>query len=219
MRKLALVILLLPPAAGCGSGRTPAAATNVVTHAGGPGTPAGFSIRSVPDQGFSVALPKGWRSIDSREALRAAGTEFAKENPRVAGELQVLQRPNSPMKFLAVDPHLHDAFATNLNVLAARIPSALSYSTWTQAQITDIQRVRPKGLRQETLQLPAGQTFHLTYRATFRTGTRMLTASINQFMVKRGAILYVLTYTTTPSAQRLYARIFDESARSFRLSG
>jgi hypothetical protein len=215
-----LAVLLLPVlAAGCGGGDNGAkSATSVETVASSPKTPAGFTVRAVRDQGFSIAVPKEWESIDASAALSGdAVKQFEQENPAAAGAVEALSRPNSPMKLVAVDPSATD-FATNVNVLVSRIPPSASFETWTKAEAAQIQALRPTHLSQGPVQLAPGKGYRLAYHAklTIRGSPRDL--AIHQYMIKRGGFLYVITYTTSAVEEARRSSTFDDSAHTFELT-
>jgi hypothetical protein len=206
-------------AAGCGGDEGARSDTAVETRAAGPAVPAGFTVRHVKRQGFSIALPKSWRSIDGRQAVGGGLGDFKKANPQLAAGLDALARPNSPLKLLAVDPSDTGDFTTNVNVLVTRIPSGISFERWTSVELADIRKaVSVKGLQREDLQLRPGRALHLTYRATFNRPGGTFTALIDQYMVKKGGSLYIISYTTKPSSYAQEQGIFADSARSFRLT-
>jgi hypothetical protein len=220
VRRLLAAVLpmlsLLAVAAGCGGSSGAKSATNVDTVAASD-TPAGFTVRKVRGQGFSIAVPKDWRSIDASSALRGNSVkQFEKENPAAAGAVEVLSRPNSPMKFVAVDPSATD-FATNVNVLVSRIPGTASFSTWTKAEAAQIEALHPTHLTQGPVQLKPGKGYKLAYHAqlTIRGNPRVL--AIHQYMVKRGGFLYVITYTTSAKEEAKRDATFEDSAHTFDL--
>jgi hypothetical protein len=220
MRLLVLAVVLL--SGGCGgNGGGPAAATDVETKEDAAHTPAGFTVRVVKNQGFAIALPKEWRSLDAYQALSSqASKRFAKANPQLRKEIQVLARPNSPIKLLAVDPTtLTPTFLTNLNVLVTRIPSKIPFERWTAAEIAQIKRVPTVlDVRQNELRLRPGRAMHLTYRAAFNRPGGSFVAAVHQYMVKEDGFLYILTFTTLPQSEDDYRRTFEEAAYSFRLT-
>jgi hypothetical protein len=219
-RAAALLLGFAVLAGGCGGKEAAPSATDVETRAAGPGVPAGFSVRVVEDQGFSIAFPKEWRSIDARAALSGAGLDdFKKANPQIGAAAESLARPNSPVKLLAVDPSGAADFATNVNVLVTPIPAGISFEDWTAAQVTEIREVPTvKGFVREDRQLRPGRALHLTYRASFNRPGGVFVALIDQYMVKREDLLYILTYTTKPASHPRERKVFADSARSFRLT-
>jgi hypothetical protein len=219
VRRVLAVLPLIVFAAGCGGGGEQAKpATNVDTVGSTPRTPAGYTVRRVRDQGFAVAVPKRWRSIDAATALSGAAVkQFAQENPAAAGAVEALSRPNSPMKFVAIDPSAV-AFATNVNVLVSPIPAGIPFDRWTKAQATQVQALHPTHVTQGPVQLPPGKAYRLAYRAKLmiRGGPREL--AIHQYMVKRADRLYVITYTTEAAEEARWTKTFDRSAHTFELS-
>jgi len=219
-RLLAVVLpalLLLAVADGCGGSGGAKSATNVDTVAASLETPAGFTVRRVRGQGFAIAVPKEWRSLDASSALRGKRVkQFEQENPAAAGAVEALSRPNSPMKFVAVDPSATD-FATNVNVLVSRIPSGASFDTWTKAEAAQIEALRPTHLKQGPVQLTPGKGYKLTYHAKLMIRGQPRELAIHQFMVKRGGFLYVITYTTSAGEEAKRSPTFDDSAHTFQL--
>lgn len=208
-------------AAGCGSKDAEKSATNVETQAAGPGVPAGYTVRLVKDQGFSIALPKAWQSLDANESLNSDEMQkFRKVNPELEAEIQALAQPNSPIKLLAVGPEREGGFVTNLNVLVTRIPSGVSYEDWSSAEVGELKKVPTiKGLTEEETTLAPGRTLHVTYRASFNRQGGRFVAFIDQHLVKKDASLYVITFTTTPQLLARLRPTFAQSVRTFRLTG
>jgi hypothetical protein len=212
------VLLLVAAAAGCGGGGGAKSATNVDTVAASSKTHAGFTVRSVRGQGFSIAVPKEWRSLDASSALRGKGVkQFEQENPAAAGAVEALSRPNSPMKFVAVDPSATD-FATNVNVLVSRIPSSASFDTWTRAETSQIEALRPTHLTKGPVQLRPGKAYRLAYHTKLSIRGTPRELAIHQYMVKRGGFLYVITYTTSAEEEAKRSPAFDDSAHTFELT-
>jgi hypothetical protein len=220
VRRIVVVLLLVSLSAGCGSKKKSAlpTATNVETRPAAANTPMGFTVRAVPDEGFAIAVPKKWSSIDASTALSGSSAKrFERENPAAAGAVEALARPDSPMKFVAVDP-TGARFATNVNVLVSQIPADASFQRWTTAETAQIAALKPTGLKRETVQLPAGKAYRLAYHARLRIRGILRDLAIHQYMVKRGSSLYVVTFTTEAPAEQRFARTFDQSAQTFTLS-
>lgn len=220
-RAAALVAALGALAAGCGGNGDPsAAATDVETKPAKTTTPPGYTVRAVKDEGFAVALPKTWRSLDAKHAL-ASDTmrQFEKSNPQLKGQVQALAEPDSPLKLLATGPVGKDGFLTNLNVIVTQLPPDLDFDDWTKAELAEIQKVPTvKNVEQEVTELPPGETLHLNYHATFNRASGPFEVVVNQWMVKKDDFLYILTYTTSPSQQAKLRQAFDDSAHTFELT-
>jgi hypothetical protein len=222
MRRVAVLVLFLATlVCGCGGSKQPGAATNVETKPAGARAPAGFSLRVVKGQRFSIALPKDWTSLDAHEALNSGAMKrFRKVNPQLGGQMEALAQPNSPIKLLAIAPGPKGGFLTNLNVLVSHIPAAVPFETWSSAEVTDIQSVPTvKRLRHDETRLQPGRAVHVTYRAAFNRPSGPFVAVVHQYLVKKGAALYILTYTTQPRLELGLRKTFLESARTFWVSG
>lgn len=219
VRRILAVLLLVVLAAGCGSGGKGAKpATNVATVEASPTTSAGFTIRRVRDQGFSIAVPKDWRSIDASAALSGAAVQqFEQENPAAAGAVEALSRPNSPMKLVAVDPSA-TSFATNVNVLVSSIPASAPFDTWTKAEVAQVGALHPTHVSQGPVQLTPGEAYRLSYHAKLSIRGNPRELAIHQYMVKRGGRLFVITYTTSAAEEAQRTKTFDESAHTFDLT-
>ena len=178
----------------------------------------GFTIRAVRDEGFAIAIPKEWRSLDASTALSGASAkQFARDNPAAAGAVEALAQPNSPMKFVAVDP-AGVAFATNVNVLVSRIPAKVSFKRWTKAEAAQIAALKPTQLRKGTVQLAAGKAYRLAYHARLRIRGTPRELAIHQYMIKRGPFLYVVTFTADARDEGRFAKTFERSARTFKIT-
>jgi len=217
VRRILAVLLLVFLVEGCRGGEK-RAATGAETRPTEAGTPAGFTVRTVRGEGFSIAVPKEWRSIDTATALRGESVQqFERDNPAAAAAVEALARPNSPMKFVAIDPS-GGGFATNVNVLVSRIPADVSFARWTAAETAQISALKPTELRKSEAQLPAGRAYRLRYHARLRIRGAPRDLAIHQYMVKRGPFLYVITFTTEAANEGGLTGTFEESARTFRLS-
>ena len=195
MRRRLLLLAALVVLAGCGGSKTQA-------------TPAGFTVRTVAEPSFSIALPKGWRSFDSRSSR--AANEAAGRNSALRMELQLLGKPDSPIKLIGLDPAAR-TFVTNMNVLQTRVPSSLSFEELARTEAAQIKLVSGvKEMRQQQTVVPGGRTLHLSYRTRSN-------AVVHQYFVKHDAVLYVLTYTSAPAESAPYAKIFDMSAHTFQV--
>ena len=168
-------------------------------------------MRTVTTPDFSIQLPKRWRSLDRRSALKPSRlNRFLKTNPRLRAELQAFAGPNSPIKLLAVSP-AGAAFRANMNVIQTRVPKGVSFDTLAKNEATQIKAVTVvHDLRQSTVELAAGRALRLVYRVR-QNGV------VFQYFVKHESFLYVLTYTAALAAASHYGPVFDASAHTFTL--
>jgi hypothetical protein len=220
VRTLLLVATVAAVGSGCGGGGQESAETAATTiAAASAATPAGFTVRAVPHEGFAIAVPRDWRSLDASDALRGAQLQrFKQENPVAAPAIEALGRPNSPIKLLAFDPS-EGRFATNVNVLVTRVLARVSFARWTRAETAQLVALKPTHLTKATVRLGPGKAYRLAYRARLTVNGKPRQLALQQYMVKRGPFLYVVTFTTTAERDVRLAPTFEQSARTFRLTG
>jgi hypothetical protein len=194
-RRLPLFICLAV-LAGCGGGAKVA-------------IPDGFTVRTVEKPAFSLALPQRWRSFG--DTSHTSARRVAGGNQRLRLELETLAQSDSPVKLVGVDPVGGHRSATNMNVLQTRVPSSVSFEEMARIEAIQIRRASGiKRIDQETTEVPAGRALHLTYHPR-------ATAVVQQYFVRHGDLLYVLTYTTPSADGARYAPIFDQSAHTFEV--
>jgi hypothetical protein len=197
--RLALLLIFSVTFLGCGSSEDRAPAK----------IPVGFSARTVTNPKLSIALPKQWRSFD------AGSSRGAKDAPGLSSgmraELELLSRPDTPIKLIGLAPTAPRTFVANMNVLQTRVPSSLSFDQLAETEARQIRRAtHARDMRQDETRLPAGRALRLRYRA--QSG-----AVIHQYFVRHEKFLYILTYTTSPARAAHYAKIFDLSAHTFQI--
>jgi len=185
------------------------------------GTSAGLTTYQVASEGFAVAVPEAWRAISVDELGDGGELESAiEETPSLAPYAEALRGPNSVLKFVAVDPKVRNAFATNLNVIVEELPSDATleqYEQATLAQLRAFPSVRGE-IESERDELPAGPSVRLSYSLELTSGGRLVTVATRQYLLVAPRAAYILTYTTLPELASDYEDAFAESARSFRLS-
>jgi hypothetical protein len=196
VRRRLPLLLCLAVLAGCGGG------TRVTI-------PDGFTVRTVEKPAFSLALPERWRSFG--DTSHTSAKSIAGGNQRLRVELETLAEYNSPVKLVGVDPAGGLRSATNMNVLQTRVSSSVSFEEMARIEAIQIRRASGiKRIEQETTQVPAGRALHLTYHPR-------ATALVQQYFVRHGDFLYVLTYTTPSADGGRYAPVFDQSAHTFQV--
>lgn len=208
MRATALLVAgALLALTGCGGGSS--------------GEAPATKVHEVAEHGFSIAVPSDWKTLTPGEALSANELqEFRDDNPEVAPYLDAVSAPDSPIKFLALDPRVKDAFATNVNVVALPASGGVSFDRWAKAAATEANNLpsRSGPLEQERVNLPAGEALRLAYDQSFSFEGEERTVATLQYALVGASRSYVLTFTT-PSAQEAdYLPIFRAAAESFRIS-
>lgn len=171
--------------------------------------PDGFTLRTVAKPAFSLALPHRWRSFG--DTSHASAKSITGGNQRLRVELETLAQSDSPIKLIGVDPSGGLRSATNMNVLQTRVPSSISFDEMARIEATQIRRASGiKRIEQETTDVPAGRALHLTYHPR-------AAALVQQYFVRHGNLLYVLTYTSPSADGAHYASVFDQSAHTFQV--
>jgi len=182
---------------GCGGGH---AAVNI---------PDGFTVRTVEKPALSLALPERWRSFGDTSDTSAKSV--AGGNHRLRVELETLAQSDSPIKLIGVDPTGGAHSTTNMNVLETRVPSSVSFEQMARIEAMQIRRATGiERIEQEKTAVPAGRALHLTYHPR-------APALVQQYFVRHGHFLYVLTYTTPSADGARSASIFDQSAHTFQV--
>lgn len=182
----------------------------------GPATGAErFKRHTVRGQGISLAVPAAWKAVDA-SLTGAALRQFERQNPKLAPYLRQLSGPNSPAKFLALDPSLSRGFATNVNVVAVPIPNVTfaQYRTALVAEIRSLARSTPEST---VVTIGGRRALRLEYRLTL-TVQAPVTVQTLQYAFQRPGRSVVVTYTTLPSLKSRYAPTFTRSAASIRFS-
>lgn len=213
MTRLAFVVACVAAAAACGGSEDEP--RQVAT------TPAGLTEYEVASQGFSIGVPPQWRVVSVDEALpEGERRQLARDNPEFAPLLEAIGSEAQPIKLIAFDPEVHEAFATNVNVVVVPLPSGTSLQDFVAANQADIRhfsgRVGP--LRSKPARLPIGAAHRLEYRLRLTAGGRRFTAATLQYLVVGPDRGYVVTFTTLPELSDRYSPTFDRTIRALRLS-
>ncbi len=171
---------------------------------------------AIRGQGVSLAVPASWVAVDASFA-RTSIERITRNNPKLAPYVGQLSGPNSPIKFLALDPAVRGGFATNVNVVVAPTPS-LSFAQYRQALVAEIRSfVGSKPIDDRPVTIAGVRAVRLRYRLTLRVG-RSFTVQTLQYAFPRPGRSVVVTYTTLPAQSSRYAATFARSAASVRFS-
>ena len=118
---------------------------------------------------------------------------------------------DAPVKLVGALPEHGQRLVTNMNVVETRVPSSLTFEQMTMTEAKQLELgAGARDIEQDVKTLPAGRALRLVYRA--RTN-----AIVHQYFVRRGDLLYVLTYTTKAGNGAQYAETFDKSAQTFEV--
>jgi hypothetical protein len=203
MRRLATVLPLLVLAAILAGSAT--GASKLERHA-------------IASEGMSFAVPASWLVVDSRLPADVVD-RLARENPKLAPFVSGLRSPGSPMKFIALDPALTGGFATNANVVAAAVPSSMTFDSYRRGLVLEIRHLVPKGpVAQKTVTIHGARAVRVGYHLRLRVAGKALTVQTLQYAFLRNGRSVVVTYTTLPKLAGRYARTFASSAATIRFS-
>jgi hypothetical protein len=191
VRRLAAIAVLAAALAACGDAKT----------TGARATRAAFTLE----------LPKGWVLINARNVRSRPPQPFERLNPRLGERVEALALSLTPVKLVAFDPASGRARRTYVDVVATQLPEAVSFERFRHIELSQLRRLpKVRDLRDEVTQAAARRALHLT----FNVGRGLV---LDQYFIKRGRGLYVITYTTPRRTFARYEQAFAESARTFRL--
>lgn len=202
MRRATLTALLLAAVvSACGGESQPSASDKWKRHA-------------IRDTTASVALPEQWKVLDEFDPQTI--TDFTKENEQFAPYVEPLLR-NELFKLFALDPEIQDAFATNLNVIAAPVNEPLR--DWVRRENEKTRPVAVPGSLETTyVRTPAGEAARVSWLLELTSGGEKKKVRSLQYMFRQDSAGYILTYSTLPSLAAKYDPTFEKSAQSFEIN-
>jgi hypothetical protein len=182
---------------------------------GSAGAAERFKRHTVPGQGMSLAVPAPWVAV-SATLPASAIARLRRENPKLAPYLGQLSGPSSTAKFLALDPAVEGGFATNVNVVVARIPGSVTFDQYRTAIVSEVGSIVGSA-RIDTRDVTVGgmRAVRLSYPFRITVG-RTYTVATLQYAFLRAGKSVVVTYTTLPRLKSRYAPTFAHSASSIR---
>jgi hypothetical protein len=174
--------------------------------------PAGYDVRHVTAEGFSLAFPRRWTALAQHDVvfpgvIRTLSSAHRSLTPSLLG----LASPDSPLKLLAFDGRAGEDFATTASLFVGPAPPGATFQRQGAAVVRAVRRLDglSSGIDVRRLELPAGAALRLQY---VRKGLMNV-----QYLTVRGDRLYALVYATRPALVRHYAPVFAASARTFSL--
>lgn len=175
-----------------------------------------FRRHVVPGHGMSLSVPASW--VASERGLSPAVVEqMARENPKLAPFVRGLGGPNSPMKFIALNPKVQSGFATNVNVVVVPVQTGITFAQYRQALLSELGAIVTGKLQQSVTTIAGARALRVTYRLRLSLG-RAVTVQTLQYAFLRPGRSVVVTYTTLPSLSSSYAATFGKSAASIRFA-
>ena len=184
------------------------------------GNGAGTKRHDVASHGFSIALPRDWRSIAPEDVLSGEELEeLEAENPEIRRFIEAMRGDDSPIKYFAFDPDIEQEFATNLNVIVVPLGQEVAFDELRESTLAEVEALPTltSEVTDERVELPAGDALRLTYRQQFDTGNGGQEVATTQYTFAAGDSAYVLTFTTLPGEEAAYRDVFRAAAESFRV--
>lgn len=188
--------------------------------------PNGWNEYTVPDSYFTVAVPARWQKLPvSGPELDASLQVIRQSNPELALALGTRGQElmAAGVKFWAFDfdpGGIQGKFATNLTVTRQLLPNSISFDTYVQVNLAQIQQLatRQGPVNHQRVLLGNLQAEKLNYALAFQSSDgSSVTSAITQYLVLKGNNAYVLTYATRADQADGYVSVFEASASSFRL--
>jgi len=227
--KWLLATLLLVPVvlAGCGT-NTPRPPTPTpvlpISHEP-PALDGGWTLATMQNEGFALALPPGWIEFDLTAGdLQSGFSQMSKANPSMASILsdQIASLAAQGIKLYAVESSgsfQTTGFASNLNVVKEPVPAKTSLDALTQQSLDEMKQQLNIGqdvkFFKNRLNINSGEAERVQYSLNMNTPTgKSVAASFSQYIAINGGNAYILTYTTTEDQFAQYSETFDKSAKS-----
>jgi hypothetical protein len=220
IRRLPLPVALVLLVAACG-GQASKTSTHAVVAPSKTGTPPGMIVHRVPEQRFSIALPRRWRVVDASSLANDPRLEkLAADNPEFADELRALAHPGSPLKLLALDTHESGGYRTTMNITTQQVSREMTTATLKKelGRTLSVRNAIDPVLVE--LGFPTGPTVWASFK--IRVHARQLQSVVtadNLYAVKHGTTVYYLTYVASPKLEPGLEKTFTDSARTFRVGG
>ncbi len=171
----------------------------------------------VRGEGISIAVPASWAATEGGVS-RAILERLARENPKLAPFVRGLGGPNSPMKFIALDTRVRDAFATNVNVVVVPVPNGITFAQYRQTLLAELRPiVGSTPIEQSVATIHGVAAARFRYRLQLAFG-RKITVQTLQYAFLRPGRSVVVTYTTLPKLTSTYAATFKRSAAAIRFA-
>jgi hypothetical protein len=190
--------------AGCGGASTHQTTPPVIRESDH--APADYRVRTVAQDGFSIAFPRRWQVVNHYDVQNAPGivSSLATIYPKLRNAVTAVGEPGSAVKLVGFDTRTARRTPTTVSVIVARAPRG-PFATWTKTVVQGVRTGAAKGARvtQRSLQLPAGRALVLTYSRRV-TGSRVTSA--HAFVV-RGGRLFIVTVTGASHVTTLLERI------------
>jgi hypothetical protein len=214
MRRATRILPILAAALLAGCGGSSSQQTRPPVQGQNDHVPAGYRLRTVPEDGFSIAFPRRWQVVNHYDVLNEPGivSSLSRIYPKISNQVSAAAEDGSPVKLVGFDVRTARSTPTTVSVIVATPPQG-PFEVWTKSVAKDVRSGSGRGVRvaERSVQIPAGRAFVLSYSRRVG-GTRV--TSVHAFVV-RGGRMFIVTVTGAKRAPALLDRI----ARTLTVTG
>ena len=186
----------------------------------------GWTVYTMEEDGFTVALPPEWQRLEMDPAkMQAAVGQVAENNPEFSKMLtqQAQSILATGVSFYGFDLSLESVqsrFITNISILKAPLDVDVDLDVVAQLNVNQIEMLPgvQKPVENTAVELPAGDAHRLRYTMKMNMASGEETnAAFTQYIFLEDGIIYVMTMTTRADLLPGYATDFEKIAQSFSL--
>ena len=186
---------------------------------------ADWTVHTVEEEGFSLALPPGWQVFDlSSDSLESMLESVVDENPELGQMIgpQVRGLAAAGIKFYALDlspEATAGGFPMSVNIVKQAMGMEVApdfMADIAAGQLESLESVKGDVTTRE-IDLPAGEAAQILYEMNMALPTDgRLDLAMVQYLLVRGEDVYVLSMGSSADDAERNLSFFDQIARSFR---
>jgi hypothetical protein len=184
----------------------------------------GWYLYTVTEEGFSIAMPPDWYSVELDEEMMGAAVDtLAENNPETASYLDQMLPVliAQGFKFYGIEvskESLVRGYPASLNILTQAMPASMSFDRFIEMTATTLETMLELSVpvEQELVDLPSGTVGKLSYsmEAALVTGETMEVVIV-QYLIPSGDELYIISFGAAAEVADSYLPIFEQIAESF----
>src|SRR5262249_17538282 len=167
--------------------------------------PKGYASHASYAGDFRIALPKGWLALPKNHSLvkSLAKGQFSS---------------GYKLEFVAYDPKgIANGYATDCIVLKGVGRGAASFTDWVAAQISALKdSLDNQKFHWRIVWLPGGRAIRVSYHVAAKGGKQVWALT---YLYDELSSAYSLSCSASSGLQGRYQKVFDATARTFRLTG
>jgi uncharacterized protein (UPF0333 family) len=202
-------------------------AAKTTSAATAPALEAGWKNYTPANDGFSIALPPDWQSVDQdtvKTFLNEGLKQLQEQNPKLSStfgsQIQSIFS-SGVIKFFGFSLD-STVFNTNVNVGKQTIPASMTLESYVQLNLNQIEKgiELAKPVERKQVKLPAGQMEEIRYEWNINLPTTGEKAGITtlQYMVVSNKTAYIITFTALSDEFADNLPLFTKMIQSFQLT-